>query len=116
MDKNLKNALQFILQDLDDNAKKLVLKALDKHCREDADKLTNTLLADNDGMVKLRSETDAEHVAEDLKYIKGKRAVFLQQISEKNLLGMNLMRIASPRGNTMQLTPSMFGKYQNNGK
>lgn len=116
MDKNLKKALQFILQDLDDSAKKLVLKALDKHCREDADKLTNALLGDNDGMMKLRSETDAGHVAEDLKYIKEKRAVLLQEVNEKNLLGLDLVQIASPKDNALQLSVSMFKQNMNNEK
>lgn len=108
MDENLKGALRYILSDMEDNAKKLVLKSLDKHCREDAELLTNALLCDRDGMMKLRSETDAEHVAADLAYIKEKRRVNLQEVNEKNLTGLNLIRIVSPQEKALQLTVSMF--------
>lgn len=111
MDKNLKAALKHILGDLDDNAKELVLKALDKHCREDANQITNALLHNKEKMQKLRSETDAEHVAEDLKYIKEKRAGVLQEAGEKNFAGMDLVRITSPQENALQLSPAMFQKH-----
>lgn len=108
MNENLKGALRYILSDLDDNAKKLVLKSLDKHCRADAEQLTNALLRDRDGLMNLRSETDAGNVATDLEYIKEKRRVNLQEVSERNLTGLNLVQISSPQKSTLQLTVSMF--------
>lgn len=111
MDKNLKAALKHILGDLDDNAKGLVLKALDKHCREDANQITNALLHDKDKMQRLRSETDAEHITQDLKYIMEKRAGLLQKAGEKKFAGMDLVRITSPQENALQLSPAMFQKH-----
>ena len=108
MDKNLKEALRYLLRDLEPSVQKMVLKALDGHCRADADKLTGALLGDYDTLMKMRAETAKENIAADLQYIREKRAGFLQKAEEEKYAGMNLVRIASPQDDALQLTPAMF--------
>lgn len=112
MDKNLKEALRYLLRDLEPSVQKMVLKALDGHCRVDADKLTGALLGDYDTLMKMRAETAKENIAADLQYIREKRAGFLQKAGEEKYAGMNLVRIASPQDNALQLTPAMFRPLQ----
>ena len=104
MDKNLKEALRYLLRDLEPSVQKMVLKALDGHCRADADKLTGALLGDYDTLMKIAKE----NIAADLQYIREKRAGFLQKAEEEKYAGMNLVRIASPQDDALQLTPAMF--------
>lgn len=106
MDRNLDEALRHILRDLTPSEQKTVLNALNAHCRDDADKLTNALLQDSDSLMKMRAESD--NVAADLQYIREKRASFLQKAGEEKYAGMNLVQIASPQDNALQLTPAMF--------
>lgn len=106
MDRNLDEALRHILRDLTPAEQKTVLDALNAHCRDDADKLTNALLQDSDSLMKMRAESD--NVAADLQYIREKRASFLQKAGEEKYAGMNLVQIASPQDNALQLTPAMF--------
>ena len=108
MDKNLKEALRYLLRDLEPSVQKMVLKALDGHCRADADKLTGALLGDYDTLMKMRAETAKENIAADLQYIRENRAGFLQKAEEEKYAGMNLVRIASPQDDALQLTPAMF--------
>lgn len=112
MDKNLKEALRYLLRDLEPSVQKMVLKALDGHCRADADKLTGALLGDYDTLMKMRAETAKENIAADLQYIREKRAGFLQKAGEEKYAGMNLVRIASPQDDALQLTPAMFRPLQ----
>ncbi len=112
MDKNLKEALRYLLRDLEPSVQKMVLKALDGHCRVDADKLTGALLGDYDTLMKMRAETAKENIAADLQYIREKRAGFLQKAGEEKYAGMNLVRIASPQDDALQLTPAMFRPLQ----
>ena len=56
--------------------------------------------------MKMRAETD--NIAADLQYIRKKRAAFLQKVGEEKYAGMNLVRIASPQNDALQLTPAMF--------
>ena len=111
MDKNLKEALRYLLRDLEPSVQKMVLKALDGHCRADADKLTGALLGDYDTLMKMRAETAKENIAADLQYIREKRAGFLQKAEEEKYAGMNLVRIASPQDDALQLTPAMFRPF-----
>lgn len=106
MDRNLDEALRHILRDLTPSEQKTVLDALNAHCRDDADKLTNALLQDSNSLMKMRAESD--NVAADLQYIREKRASFLQKAGEEKYAGMNLVQIASPQDNALQLTPAMF--------
>ena len=109
MDKNLKEALRYLLRDLEPSVQKMVLKALDGHCRADADKLTGALLGDYDTLMKMRAETAKENIAADLQYIREKRAGFFAKgRGRKKYAGMNLVRIASPQDDALQLTPAMF--------
>ena len=106
MDRNLDEALRHILRDLTPSEQKTVLDALNAHCRDDADKLTNALLQDSDSLMKMRAESD--NVAADLQYIREKRASFLQKAGEEKYAGMNLVRIDSLQDNSLHLTPAMF--------
>lgn len=85
MDKNLKEALRYLLRDLEPSVQKMVLKALDGHCRADADKLTGALLGDYDTLMKMRAETAKENIAADLQYIREKRAGFCKRQRKKNM-------------------------------
>lgn len=85
MDKNLKEALRYLLRDLEPSVQKMVLKALDGHCRVDADKLTGALLGDYDTLMKMRAETAKENIAADLQYIREKRAGFCRRPGKKNM-------------------------------
>ncbi len=113
MDKNQEEAIKFILRNLSPQEQALVSEALKKYCDQDANKLTQAWLQDKDSLLKIREESDTKNFAEDMEYIKNKRAETQQNLWAQKAADMKLVQLGSQKGSTLQLTVEMFQSAQN---
>lgn len=108
MDNKQEEAIKYILRNLSPQEQGLVEDALKKYCEQDANKLTQAWLQDKDSLLKIREEAGAKNFAEDLEYIKNKRAETQQKLWAQKAADMKLVQLGSQKGSTLQLTPEIF--------
>lgn len=113
MDKRQEEAVKFILRHLSPEEQTLAKNALKKYCEQDANKLTQTWLQDKDSLIKIRKEADSKSFAEDMEYIKNKRAETQQNLWAQKASDMKLVQLGSQKGSTLQLMPEIFQTQPN---
>ena len=112
MDKKQEEAIKYILRHLSPEEQTLAKSALKKYCEQDAGKLTQAWLQDKASLLKIRAESDTKNFAEDLEYIKNKRAETQQSLWAQKAADMKLVRLGSQKGSTLQLAPEIFQAQQ----